>query len=338
MDKSQLLEATLKHVPPDLHVRDFNRRFEQYVQSHPEPYYEQDMAGALAEPTWIVRNLDAPLIKPQRRDGDLNVPLTNEARALTRDRLLTIDRSVQQVRREIFGSNDVPCADLASAVKWIRNEVVKHKRPQADPARRSRLQKDLIRLRNQYEELTDLDLKIDQVLPTLPYQSEGRDHAVTIAVPRSATKLLLLGRTAAQLATATGFATDALVTYILTGAEPELRPVKGTVTHLMGIRLPDGTATHRSFATVTINVPALSVRQVRGWYKALQSEWKSPRPRGLTAQQAALQRAVEKAKPPSRKGQQPRLKEYWDQIRRKTGYPNWRAAMMAHRRLEGRAS
>ena len=238
---------------------------------------------------------------------------------------------VHDVRRELFGRPGRPFTSAHAAVRWIeasaaRRTIARRKRMKARYDRlMARVRPELAGL----ERLTGNEWRLQEVVLTLSYQRPRQASVTHIGVARGS-RLMALKQAASGMAGASGFAEDAVVSWILVGHAPVLGPAR-LLTRIHRRTLPDGTAMIRREASVELNVRDLSYQKFRGIYRAIRATWEVTRVKGWTRRDVKLKEAVD------RRGglpqRHPWSKGFWQPVADGLGFPTYMAALMAYRRL-----
>ncbi len=268
---------------------------------------------------------------PTNKDARPVIASTPESQVQTARWHTLLRPWVLEVRRALFRRAGRPFESATAAARWIEastNHMTPAKRTRLKPRYdrlMARIQPELEALRV----LTGSEYLLREVAVTLLYQKPRCKVVARVRVARGS-PLMTLKQAANGMAHASGFAEDAIVSWILFGQAPALEPARLT-TRMYGSTLPDGTPVVRREASVELHVRDLSYQEFRRIYRALRTGWEVTRVKGLTRRDVTLKAAVDRRGGLLRK--QPWSRAFWQPVADDLGYQSHQAALMAYRRL-----
>lgn len=208
MNKRDFLWELKKHTPPHLKGEPFSQYSKIIEKQGRETFYNNDFHEAIK----LMESIKISFSQKGKSDSSELTPQD----IITSDFLLDkIDPWVEQVRKNLFGSSELPF-DWDGAINWIEKEVKKPIKNKDD------IKTDKVKeLREQLrKELAKRYIYLSERRYLLPYIKKDSEWVQNVAAigPR----LFLLEYETRKMEEATGFNQASLVMYVLSGITPLL--------------------------------------------------------------------------------------------------------------------
>jgi hypothetical protein len=284
---------------------------------------EQDVMGCLNLATfldqfWIFRQAREAAGVNASPDADEDLPRTP---LLTRDDYLDkLQPLVKSIRENIFQHDHAPFSSKAAAAGWIKGKASEPwDAPPEEKARFYQLDHDLSTLHYEWRVRTGGEWREDGLTPFLAYQDgeEGGGKTIPLAGPdpwdehpaMPSRVLLELQHAVENMADATGFYKDSLVTYILTGIPPELPPLKATTS----VTFHDFTDISRTQVTIDLLTGDVTDKELRQVHRQYRKRFSTTRKKRLPKHEEFL--ALVKRYGPIPQGRGSGAMAFWEKIR-----------------------
>jgi hypothetical protein len=247
-------------------------------------------------------------------------PHTTDMEAQSAERARAIFSRVQQVRQQLFGTEQPPFGSHGDAVRWLEEEATRQDRSDEIAS----LQTEILGMMEKWVRLTGGHLRFG--LNVLPFARQDRIDTIKII---SQGPLSVLEMETSRMAQATGFSQHSVVAYVLADVKPILAPysVSPSISLWMefGVsRLSTRTTTDkRDITNIEIREIRKEIRQIHG----------SEKEKAFGDHAQMLREIVDEYGQEPKKG----IAAYWQQImqefNRQAGYNrygSWKAAKKAY--------
>lgn len=253
---------------------------------------------------------------------------------ITSDYLLKqVAPSVEQARKELFGSTAPPFDSIKAAVSWIKKKAAEPLPPDVKAKKE--------RGHHEYKRLADMVAKDEAVgqfgihRSSLDFPGDGIVESIPVT---DQTDLARLSGYVRRISSATGFPEYFVTTHILTGIEPIVPRVKVSCRPSWH-ELPAGNSLWRKKFVIEINAADLSFEELRNIYSAYRNGLNISRKKPPSKDQVKLYNLVkDKGWPPEdRKGTVAFWKSVqgaWNDIPGTKKYKSWEGVYQRYKIIE----
>lgn len=268
----------------------------------------------------IISSNESPIVKEKT--------LESTTTKLYSDHLFEwLNFAAERVRRDIFGSPDIPFASYDEAILWIEEK-------QAELYSDENMQKAIL-FDQKYDELrsqvknNELIGIIGKPFIYLPYKLEVNEDGLTCQVVarfEHSKELRILQRESESLTMISRFSQYEIVKFILCGEKPEL--IRYDVKVLEG---------SRKSIVITINTPDLRFDEIKEIYNMYRKEFRVKHKKRLNPKQEKILSLVkeleETLKNKGTKEYYTKLFEEWNSRYPDEKYSNWQSLLKAHKNI-----
>jgi hypothetical protein len=254
-------------------------------------------------------------------------PHTTDMEAQSAERARAIFSRVQQVRQQLFGTEQPPFGSQADAERWLEEEATRQVRSDEIASLRTEIQG----MMGKWARLTGGHLGFG--LNVLPFARQDRIDKITIKSPGA---LAVLETETRRMANATGFSQPSVVAYVLTDVTPILAPY----TVSLSVPLLNEFDVLHIPIIITYNKRDITDTEIREMRREIRQLWNSEKEKRLGDHALILRDIVEECGPEPEKGKM----AYWQRIKqefnRRTGgnrYGSGKAAKKAYTAIRRKA-